>query len=498
MKTFKGWLHEKASGDKAKAFEVDIVNLINYCVKNKVSPEEGVTNIEINGSASVEDLSKTVKNVYKDGVTTGAKTEKQHYSLKSNYDGGGMNQAKADIIIIEGSRWMPTSVKLSGSMVIASTQNKDEFHGIFMSAVKQYEKNEGEQIKEQITKMIEKVKDTAISEVYSRDKLTDKGGDYNKEASGIGSFKRSLNKVFSSSGKKKKSKPVNINKYLEDMRKIEVDNGYGAIEESIKQLKIELQASLNTNKLLKQYITFEGMTAYNKYNSQGGAPADNSQFENDKKPSPSAPYASYVLSPDGFDEIKSPRSPYVVAATNVSTPNIRTLPTGAARSGSGTFRVTSQLISGDKTLLQSYGELSKVAVNLKYDSNTKVIHKELLRIKQEIKDAQEILKNPNADKARKMKARETLKSYNITEVNTEISQEMLLEEVLDEFNFGGIFKKIRQGFATIGKSIKGMVSSLLSKVAGGVGNFFNVLKKKPATEMIDALDLGISGTIKLP
>ena len=498
MKSFKGYLAEKASGEQAKAFEVDIVNLINYCVENKVSPEEGVTNIEIKGSASAEVLSKTVKNVYKDGVTTGAKTEKQHYNLVSNYDGRGMNQAKADIIIIEGRRWMPTSVKLSGSMLIASTQNKDEFHGIFMSAVKRYEKNEDEKIKEQITKMIEKVKDTAISEVYSRDKLTDKGGDYSTEKSGIGSFYRSLNKVFSSSGKKKKSKPVNINKFLEEMRKIEVDNGYGAIEESLKKLKIELQDSLNTNELLKRYITFEGMTAYNKYNSKGGAPADNKEFENDKKPSRSAPYASYVLSPDGFEEIKSPYSLYVVAAANVSTPKIRTLPTGAARSGEGTFRVTSQLISGDKTLLQSYDKLNKVAVNLKYDSNTKLIHKELVRIKQEIKDAQEILKNPNADKARKTKAREILKSYNITEVNTEISQEMLLEEVLDEFNFGGIFKKIRQGFATIGKSIKGMVSSLLSKIVGGVGNFFDVLKKKPASEMIEGLGLDISGTIKLP
>ena len=75
---------------------------------------------------------------------------------------------------------------------------------------------------------------------------------------------------------------------------------------------------------------------------------------------------------------------------------------------------------------------------------------------------------------------------------------ILLEEVLVEFKFGGFFGKIRQGFATIGKSIKGMVSSLLSKVVDGVGNFFDVLKKKPATEMIDGLGLGISGTIKLP
>ena len=216
MKSFKGYLAEKASGDEAKAFEVDIVNLINYCVKNKVSPEEGVSKIKIDGSASAEVLLKTVKNVYKDGVTTGAETEKDYYSLKSNYDGKGMNQAKADIIIIEGNRWMPTSVKLSGAMVIASTQNKDEFNGIFMSAVNRYEKNEGGKINEKIIEIIDRVKKTAISEVYSRDKLTDKGGDYSTEKTGIGSFKRSLDKAFTSSGKK--SKTVDINKILEDMR----------------------------------------------------------------------------------------------------------------------------------------------------------------------------------------------------------------------------------------------------------------------------------------
>ena len=45
MKTFKQ-LHE-ALGDKAKNFEEDIVNLINYCVENDVTPKEGITIINI-------------------------------------------------------------------------------------------------------------------------------------------------------------------------------------------------------------------------------------------------------------------------------------------------------------------------------------------------------------------------------------------------------------------------------------------------------------------
>ena len=102
------------------------------------------------------------------------------------------------------------------------------------------------------------------------------------------------------------------------------------IEESIKHLK-RITTVLNNNGLLKQYIVFEGMTAYNKFNSGGDAPADNKEFDGDLKPSTSAAYASYVLSPNGFEEIKSPRSKYVVAATTVSTPNIRTLPVGVPR-----------------------------------------------------------------------------------------------------------------------------------------------------------------------
>jgi len=445
MKTFKKWIKlEEARGDKAKAFEEDIVNLINYCVKNEVSPEEGVNKIKITGSASSDELSKTVKNVYDVVIPTEAKHSSDYYSNKANYGAKGRNQDKADIIIISGTKWMPTSVKLSGGIVIASTQVKSEFRGIFMSAVERYEKKEGGKISKEIKDIIDKVEKTSIGEAYKRNKLT---------TGGIDSFKDKVGQAFNFLKKKVSSKDINN---VVDSMKNHVDNSiaipYEQIEKSIKTLKKELQTVLNNNGLLKQYIVFEGMTAYNKFNSGGDAPADNKEFDGDLKPTTSAAYASYVLSPDGFEEIKSPRSEYVVAATTVSTPNIRTLPVGVPRGGKRAVKNAAKLIAGDQTLEQTFNELNTVAVNLKYDSNTKKIHKEL----------------------QDMKAKK--------------QNESVQEELLVEFKF----------FKNIGDKIKKSVQKFFSKVIGFFGTFFGRLKKKSAADMIDGLDLDITGTIKLP
>ena len=69
---------------------------------------------------------------------------------------------------------------------------------------------------------------------------------------------------------KKKTSSKDIDNVVDSMKN-HVDNSiatpYEQIEESIKTLKKELQTVLNNNGLLKQYIVFEGITAYNKFNS---------------------------------------------------------------------------------------------------------------------------------------------------------------------------------------------------------------------------------------
>ena len=50
----------------------------------------------------------------------------------------------------------------------------------------------------------------------------------------------------------------------------------------------------------------------------------------------------------------------------------------------------------------------------------------------------------------------------------------------------------------IGDKIKKSVQKFFSKVIGFFGTFFGRLKKKSAADMIDGLDLDITGTIKLP
>ena len=118
--------------------------------------------------------------------------------------------------------------------------------------------------------IIDKVEKTSIGEAYKRNKLT---------TGGITSFKDKVGQAFNVLKKKTSSKDIDN---VVDSMKNHVDNSiatpYEQIEKSIKTLKKELQTVLNNNGLLKQYIVFEGMTAYNKFNSGGDAPADNKEF----------------------------------------------------------------------------------------------------------------------------------------------------------------------------------------------------------------------------
>jgi len=417
-------MKEVALGDAAKSFEEDIVNLINYCAQNKVSPEEGITKIDKTGSSTEEELVNTVKNVYAKVTPTEGIHSSKYYRNKPNYGSKGSNQDKADIIIVAGNKWMPTSVKLSGSIVIASTQTKDEFRGIFMSAVEMYEKNEGSKISKEIKSIIEKVEKTAIGEVYKRNKLT---------TGGLKSFRDKVGKAFTLL--KRKASKSDIDSIVTSMGNHideSIETPYEQVEKSISTLKKELQTELNNNQLLKQYIVWEGMSAYSKFNKGGVAPASNSEFESDSKPSSSAPYASYVLSPDGFEDIKSPKSKYVIAATRVSTPNIRTLPVGVPRGGKSAVKNAAKLINNDQSLEQAFNELNKVAVNLKYDSDTRKIHNELKKM----------------------------------------NEEMLVE-----------FKLLN--------TIKTKVKSFMNKVLGFFTTFFSKLKKKSAVEIIDGLDFDL-------
>ena len=117
----------------------------------------------------------------------------------------------------------------------------------------------------------------------------------------------------------------------------------------------------------------------------------------------------------------------MVAATTVSTPNIRTLPVGIPRGGKRAVKNAAKLIAGDQTLEQTFNELNTVAVNLKYDSNTKKIHKEL----------------------QDMRAKK--------------QNESVQEELLVEFKF----------FKNIGDKIKKSVQKFFSKVIGFFGTFLD-------------------------
>ena len=433
MKTFKQ-LHE-ALGDKAKNFEEDIVNLINYCVENDVTPKEGITKINITGSGSANELEQTVQNVYDKITPTQAIHSANYYKLKSNYTESGTNQDKADIIIVSGETWMPTSVKLSGGIVIASTQAKEEYRGIFYSALERYEKNENAKINNEIKEIIDRVQQNAIAELYSRTSLT---------PGGMKSFKDKLtkaNKRLEIEGRPKTKKELDdaaneIKNFIDES----IETPYEQIEQSLKVLKKEFQSIINNNEILNRYIAFEGLTAYSKYNSNGVSPADNTEFETNSKPSISAPYAKFILSPDGFDEIENPYSKYVTGAMRESKFGIRGLPDGIPRSG-GAKAVDNayEYLTGNQNVKQTFDKLNKIKVNFKYDSDTRKIHKQMKNLE---------------------------------------------EEIILEFKwFNNMKNKIKQFFI---------------KFVGFFRNFFAILKSKSTSELIDLLKFDITGTIKTP
>ena len=102
------------------------------------------------------------------------------------------------------------------------------------------------------------------------------------------------------------------------------------------------------------------------------------------------------------------------------------------RGGKSAVKNAAKLINNDQSLEQAFNELNKVAVNLKYDSDTRKIHNELKKM----------------------------------------NEEMLVE-----------FKLLN--------TIKTKVKSFMNKVLGFFTTFFSKLKKKSAVEIIDGLDFDL-------
>lgn len=330
-------LLESGDVNQGKKFEDDIITLALLYGQN---PNEDLASLYNSNSdkflspaskaQTISAVSGLNKKFPDQKWTDGYNSNKYQASMKPNY---GQSTAKSDIVLND----IPFSVKMSGSFVVISAQSKEEFGGVFQYAVDYYAREKGidlnvdEQIK-QLQETIIDVRDNYIGEVFEQ----------------VKSKKRTMSviKKFSDNA----DLYADLQKYMTEMEGKIVDKYQEAIDNLKENVLIQLKSSLDKNQELKEYITWEALSATLKYNGK-------------------FPYAPYVLSPKGVSDISRPDTSYVKACAAESKFSIRGLPTGGMRSGSSTY-ASQQKSAYQKGNVDVAGILSGIgamALNLKVD-----------------------------------------------------------------------------------------------------------------------------------
>ena len=245
----------------------------------------------------------------------------------------GTKTAKSDIVLND----KPMSVKLSGAFVVASAQNKDEFSGIFNSALDFYASQksvdfdisaEVNQLKESIQEASEKY----IGEVKQRVQKKE------RQLKVLSKF-QDASDIYNE-----------LEKFMDEAEGKMVDHYSAATAELKKGVLKKIQDILKNNPELKQYVTWEALSSSLKYNYQ-------------------LPYATWVISPSGVYNISTPDAPYVAKCAQLSKFDIRGLPDGAIRSGTTQFAASqkSAFAKGNVDIAGIFDAMNKMAFSMKMD-----------------------------------------------------------------------------------------------------------------------------------
>lgn len=350
-------------GGNAKKFEDDLITLakLTSLPENKNKPvatvyDENVDKMTAQPKTrddaieSIKALNKKFPDqVWTDGYNSNfalADAPEPNYGIKS---------AKCDIVLND----LPMSVKLSGAFVVASAQNKEEFSGIFNSALDFYIQEKGAELAfgeeiDQFKAVITEASEKYIGEVKQRVQKSDR-------------YKKILSKFQDA---------MDIHDELEKhMNEVEgkmVDEYAAATKELKQNILKKIQTILKGNNELKQYVVWEALSSSLKYDYQ-------------------LPYATWVISPSGVANISSVDQPYVAKCARASKFDIRGLPTGPIRSGSSAF-VTNQTNAYRKGSVDIAGimkNIDKMAFGMKIDVTAKAAKS--LKIDESI-DVKEVMK----------------------------------------------------------------------------------------------------------
>lgn len=346
MKTFKNFVTEVSAQKASKDFEdyiwklavlsggkeTDVNKLEKFIDKNKdkfpkIKPKHKKQTL-----AAVSHLNKFFQKEWKEGYNANfAKMPTPTYGTKS---------AKADIILVDyRSKKYGLSVKMSGSYVVVSAQDKNNFEGIFYSALNYFEEKESvkwdlSEYKDDIRKIKEEVKSikkNIIGETLTRH-LKPSHFDSLKKKKDFKDHKSFLEDLKSNITKQNKKINNDYADLMKDVVKVSQKNIRNLIENNID---------------LSYYIVWEALTATLKY--KGKLPA-----------------AQYVISPNGCYDISDPYSDFVKKVAETAKIGIRGMVHGKMRSGRG--KALQQYVNKSKVKWNEiYDDVNKMDMSLKWD-----------------------------------------------------------------------------------------------------------------------------------
>lgn len=446
MKSFKGWLYEVSAQKATKDFETYIANLAVLSKKEISSPKlkkivsdnseqfEGIRPKDI--TQVVDSVSKLNKFFSGKIWTKGINANFEKGLHKGIY--GKRSEAKADIILYSGSTKYGISIKKKGDIVVASSQDPDEFENIFWSALKRCKEdnkidmssnNEWVKIIEEVEEQVISLRDNVIGQTKSR--LLDPSW-FNKLKQGkkneTPEQKKERQKFFDDFEKFIETQNKTISEDYENTRTVIAKEGAKIINEKLGQ-----------NLILREYVIWEALSAALKY--EGKLPA-----------------ATHILSPDGCHDITSPNMPYVKKVAKFATINIRGMVHGAMRSGKEAAMkpVLRKLFAGETIdMTQLYDDVRGMDMSMKIDLKAK----DMLQVDEQFADIQ--------------------------------------NQKLNEGIFTDFISKIKGWWG----SFKSMVSSKIQSMKDAIGNLLNIFSKMKNASLLDIIKFNkpeVSGSIKIP
>ena len=501
MKTFKYWLQEAAAAkvdNPGKNFEVDIVNYINAKGQGEWSKEVVST-----GDSALK-LGTT------EAITADDYTSEYQSGFKHSPLLGKKSEPKADILFKIKGKWTPISVKMDGSIVIASAQNTIEFENIFLVTIQLYEKLYGNKGLDSFKKLVTKTSNEVVGQVYNSQELTS-------------------GRIKSLMGKMEKLNYIS-KKQLDDVKKSIESNAVLAKEEArggvfYEEIMNGMESfsknfGTNIDKIsgMKELIVWEGITAYNKYNPN--LSKDGKSFKNiknsefDGRKTPTLAWANYVISPSGLHDVSDNNGSYIRAAAKASKIKYRGLPTGGIRSSAGGEKFIQQAFSpngifgipDNDTFKQFFKNVGVFAMNMKIDTNVQ----QIMKTQKEIEDAEKKITNESTvlvDKLIECR-NDMIKNENLLNEKMILFESNNSPELIQEIKFirnlidkgKQLFGKLKNKFKSVLKTFTEKMKMFYRKLVEHTKTFFDMIANLSLTEasLMFKMTLASDSKIKLP